>query len=615
MMIDSILPSNPSFLHVTNDTDAPICFMTSDSLGTIEPDEYFDSQPPPDTSHVQNFFNLVTPILRSREHEDQLSTEQQYQNQQPDVSFRPKLMEVPVYKDISSQELLSSLDFNPKLSKTERNHLEQVILWNSKAFSLDGHIGSYSDIKYSIKLKDDAKPISMLPYHASPKKRADIDKQIDKWFLQGVIRESESPWGAPVIVVYCNGKAHVCIDYRKVNAIMLADEYLLPHQSDILQALSSSQWLSTFDALSGFHQLEVVEEHWNITAFRTHKHSLLEFTRLLFGLHNGPAVFQRVMNKVLAKFLWLFMLVYIDDIVVYSQTFNHHVQHLDSVLGAITQANITLSPPKCHISYQSLILLGQRVSHLRISSHQEKINAVNAMKPPTKVKELQMFLGFTNYFTNYIPFYTWITRPLYCLLTKHMLWTWDPIHQEAYNLCKLTLKSTPILGHPQDGKGYWLYTNTSDFGIGAVLQQVQAIKIRDLKGTQIYTRLQKLHQSGKPPPQLVTIANKDKKRPKTESWDDNFEDTEVYIERVIAYWSQLLKSAEKNYSPTEKEALTLKDALVKFQPLIEGESITAIMDHSTLTWSKTYNNVNRHLMSWGFTYSAYPKLKIVHCTG
>ena len=160
--------------------------------------------------------------------------EQQYQNQQPDVLFGPKLAEVPVYKDISSQELLSSLDFNPKLSKTERNHLEQVVLWNSKAFSLDGCIRSYSDIKYSIKLKDDAEPILMPPYHASPEKRADIDKQIDKWFLQGVICKSESPWGALVIVVYHNSKARVCIDYQKVNSVTLANEYPLPCQSDIL---------------------------------------------------------------------------------------------------------------------------------------------------------------------------------------------------------------------------------------------------------------------------------------------------------------------------------------------------------------------------------------------
>ena len=214
------------------------------------------------------------------------------------------------------------------------------------------------------------------------------------------------------------------------------------------------------------------------------------------------------------------------------------------------------------------------------------------MKPPTKVKELQMFLGFVNYFANYIPFYTWITKPLYHLLTKDAIWMWDLVHQEAYELCKLALKSAPILGHPQDGRGYQLYTDASDFGIGAVLQQIQPIKIKDLKGTQLYDHLAKAHQAKEPPPQLVIIANKDEVQPKAESWSTNFEDTEVYVKRVIAYWSRLLKSAEKNYSPTEKEALALKDTLVKFQPLVEGETITVITDHSALQWSKTYHNVN-----------------------
>ena len=169
--------------------------------------------------------------------------------------------------------------------------------------------------------------------------------------------------------------------------------------------------------------------------------------------------------------------------------------------------------------------------------HQEKINAVDAMKLPTKVKELQMFLGFVNYFANYIPFYTWITKPLYRLLTKDAIWMWDPIHQEAYELCKLALKSAPILGHPQDRKGYQLYTDASDFGIGAVLQQIQSIRIKDLKGTSVYECLMKAYQAKEPPPQLVIIADKDEVRPKAESWNSNFEETEVYIERVVAYWS------------------------------------------------------------------------------
>jgi len=105
--------------------------------------------------------------------------------------------------------------------------------------------------------------------------------------------------------------------------------------------------------------------------------------------------------------------------------------------------------------------------------HQEKIDSVDAMKLPTKVKDLQMFLGFVNYFMNYIPFFTWLTQPLYWLLHKDTKWEWNPIHQEAYELCKLMLKCAPILGYPKDGLGYRLYTDTSDFGIGAVCDKTR----------------------------------------------------------------------------------------------------------------------------------------------
>jgi hypothetical protein len=275
--MDSIITSGTQSLHVTNDTDRPIHLEPSDSIGTIESNDFYDAKPPPHLDQVQTFFNLVNSVLKNKEPEAFEPHEQGYQDQQPDLPYGPKLAEVPLHEEIPSNELLSSLDFNPQLSKMQCSQLERVIIQNSKAFSLDGRIGDYSDIKYTIKLKEDAEPVSMPPYHASPEKRQDIDKQIDKWFSQGVIRESDSPWGAPVIVVYRNGKARVCIDYRRVNAVTQADEYPLPRQTDILRALSGSQWLSTFDALSGFHQLEIVEEHRHITAFRTHKYGLLEF--------------------------------------------------------------------------------------------------------------------------------------------------------------------------------------------------------------------------------------------------------------------------------------------------------------------------------------------------
>ena len=139
--------------------------------------------------------------------------------------------------------------------------------------------------------------------------------------------------------------------------------------------------------------------------------------------------------------LWLFVLMYIDDIVVYSKTFDDHLTHLDLVLKAIIKANITLSPPKCHIGYQSLILLGQKVSRLGISAHKEKVDAIQALVPPTRVSELQSFLGMVNYFSNYIPFYAWITKSLYSLLCKDTQWTWEQVHQNAFEVCKEALSS------------------------------------------------------------------------------------------------------------------------------------------------------------------------------
>ena len=183
-------------------------------------------------------------------------------------------------------------------------------------------------------------------------------------------------------------------------------------------------------------------------------------------------------------------------------------------------------------------------------------------------------------------------------------------------MCKEALSSAPVLGYPILGLGYQLYTDTSDHGIRAVLQQIQPIKIRDLKGTKIYDKLSDHFQNSQLIPSLMTNIKEEVSHiPNDLQWDKKFEETQVWVERVIAYWSRLFKQAEKNYSATEKEALALKDALVKFMPVLEGEDIMAITDHSTLTWGRTYQNVNKRLQKWGLTYNVFLKLKIIHRAG
>ncbi|QRW27784.1 Retrovirus-related Pol polyprotein from transposon [Rhizoctonia solani] len=359
------------------------------------------------------------------------------------------------------EELMKSPEGGPRLLKYLTQNLSlqidssRILRKHELAFGLDGRLGTHNT-QLEIRLRPGTKEISLTPYHASPAKREVIDKQIEEWLKLGVIEPSKSAWGFPVIVVYRNSKPRLCVDYRRLNEVAVPDEYPLPKQTDILHALEGSQWLTTLDALAGFTQLTIKEEDREKLAFRCHN-GHWQPTKLLFGYRNGPAEFQRVMNRILSRFLWQFALVYIDDIVIYSVEFEDHCNHLDQVLGAIEEAEITLSPKKCHIGYQSLLLLGQKVSRLGLSTHKEKT-----------------FLGMMTYFSSYIPFYSWIVAPLFKLLKKGTAWSWEEKEQQAFELAKEALASAPVMAYPIIGKPYRLYTDACDYGLGGILQQVQS---------------------------------------------------------------------------------------------------------------------------------------------
>ncbi len=515
---------------------------------------------------------------------------------------------------IPSADILSSLDLSPGLTAEQKRSLETVILDNQLTFGLDGRL-RINDARVEIRLKPGSQPISLPPFPVSPANREVMDKQMDSWIQLGVIEPSESPWAAPAFVVYRNGKPRMVLDYRKLNAVVIPDEFPLPKQDDIMQALSGSQWLTTLDALSGFTQLIVHEDSREKLAFRCHR-GLWQFTRMPFGYRNGPSVFQRVMQNILAPFLWIFALVYIYDIVIFSLTFDEHLQHIDKVFKAIRASGITLSLPKYHFAYQSLLLLGQKVFRLGMSTHKEKVEAILQLDTPSNVHELQTFLGMMVYFSAYIPFYAWMAHPLFQLLKKGTPWAWTELHIEAFELCKQVLSNAPVRGYATRGLPYRVYTDACDYGLAGILQQVQPIHIRDLKGTRIYHRLKGAFERKEDVPQLVPRISKEcDDVPAVGNWAEDFEDTIIHVERVVCYWSRVLKSAERNYSPTEREALALKEALIKFQPYIEGEQILAVTDHAALTWSKTFQNVNRRLLTWGTVFSAYPNLHIIHRAG
>jgi hypothetical protein len=160
------------------------------------------------------------------------------------------------------------------------------------------------------------------------------------------------------------------------------------------------------------------------------------------------------MQGVLVPYLWIFTLIYIDDIVVFSKSWEDHIVHLDKVLSAIAAAGITLELKKCFVGYSLILLLGQKVSRLGLSMHKEKVAAIQEMSRPASVLELQKFLGMINYFSTYIPYYAFVIKPLFSLLTKGARWEWKAEHEIAFLQVKDALSAAPILGHPIQGLPY-----------------------------------------------------------------------------------------------------------------------------------------------------------------
>ena len=607
-----ISAANP-WVPIANPTDHPRYIRKGEIIGTLEdPAKFFDT---PQSAEEAERLYAAADIIRTV-----ISLQVQQDGDQPETveneseDYGPKTAAMPdptVYPSDKLEELIDVGSLPEHLKEKAWAMLRKRI----KAFGFDGRLGNLP-AKVHIRTVDGQVLISTPMYNASPQKRVVIDEQIDKWFEQGVIEPSKSPWSAPVVIAYRNGKPRFCVDYRKLNAVTIPDEFPIPRQSDILASLSGAQVLSSLDALSGFTQLELAEEDIEKTAFRTHR-GLFQFKRLPFGLRNGPSIFQRVMQSILAPYLWIFCLVYIDDIVIYSKSYEEHLNHLDKVLEAIENAGITLSPTKCHLFYGSILLLGHKVSRLGLSTHAEKVNAIMELERPRKLSQLQAFLGMVVYFSAFIPYYASVCAPLFQLLRKGCKWHWGVEQEHAFQAAKTALRSSPVLGHPMEGLPYRLYTDASDEALGCSLQQVQPIKVGDLKGTRTYDRLKKAFDSGSPPPRLVTaMSSKGKDHVFKDEWAPIFDETVVHVERVIGYWSRLFKSAETRYSTTEREALAAKEGLVKFQPFIEGEDILLITDHSALQWARTYENANRRLAAWGAVFSAYaPKLEIVHRAG
>lgn len=378
-----------------------------------------------------------------------------------------------------------------------------------------------------------------VPPNLYPDLRALLQGMLDS----GVVKESSSPWAAPVVLARKkDGSWRFCVDYRKLNAVTHKDSFPLPRIEESLASLSKAEWYSTLDLASGYWQVEVDPADQEKTAFTT-PFGLYQFERMPFGLCNAPATFQRLMQRCLGSHVYDCLLIYLDDIIVYSPDFHTHLQHLEQVFSRLQAHGLKLQPRKCRLFQRKVTYLGHVVSSQGVATDPEKTAAVQDWPTPTTVKQVRSFLGFAGYYRRFIPAFSKVAAPLNQLLQgkanrPSSAIQWTAKCQCAFDALKQALLTAPILAYADFQHPFRLYTDASLEGLGAVLAQVQ---------------------DGK--------------------------------ERVVAYASRSLHPPERsdqNYSSFKLELLALKWAITeKFKDYLWGAHVTVFTDNNPLVHLET----------------------------
>ena len=262
--------------------------------------------------------------------------------------------------------------------------------------------------------------------------KAEVKDLLADMEKKDVIRPSNSPWASPIVLVRKRDGSHrFCVDYRKLNAVTRKDAYPLPRIDDTLDTLSGACWFSTLDMVSGYWQVEVGEKDREKTAFCT-PYGLYEFNVLPFGLCNGPATFQRLMDLVLSGLQMSQCLVYIDDVIVVGRTFDEHLCNLREVFGRVRGAGLKLKPSKCAFLQERVYYLGHEVSRKGVATDPTKINQVAHWPVPQSVKDVQKFLGLASYYRRFVRNFASIAKPLHRLTEKTATFEWTVECQAAF---------------------------------------------------------------------------------------------------------------------------------------------------------------------------------------
>lgn len=458
-------------------------------------------------------------------------------------------------------EIKDSVRKTHPLAPEEHERLEQV---KNKFPSFDKlGLGRTQSYQHRIVIKDNVLPIKQRHYPISPAVQKLVFEELDRMLQLGVIEKSTSSWSSPIVLVRkSNGKMRLCLDSRKVNAVTVKDAYPLPQIDGLLGRLKCTKFITSLDLKDAFWQIPMEPESRQYTAFTVPGRPLYHFTSMPFGLCNAAQSMSRLMDSIIPHELREHVFVYLDDLLIVSQTFEEHMGFLQEVAERLSNAGLTINVEKSHFVMSELKYLGYLVGEEGLRTDPEKVEAIKNFPAPKTVKQVRRLIGMVNWYRRFIPNCSEVLQPISNLTKKGVKFNWTDDAQRSFDKVKQLLSSAPVLVNPDYDKPFFIRCDASTEGIGSVLFQ------------------------------------------RNDSGD----------ERPIAYLSQKLNKAQKNYSVTELECLAAVISVKKFRPYIELQDFTVITDHASLKWLMSQKDLSGRLARWSLKLQPY-RFNIEHQKG
>ena len=419
------------------------------------------------------------------------------------------------------------------LDEVQRERLEKFLIKHQNAFSMSSSdIGHTTLLQHQIDVQN-AKPVKKAPYRIPLAKRQVAEKEIQEMAENGIIEKCpQSGWNAPVVMVTKPDKSiRFCCDFRGLNEVTVKDCQPLPRIDDSLEALSGSKWWSCLDMKSGYWQVDIREEDRHKTAFAIPGGEQWQWRKLAFGLCNAPSTFTRLMQMVFSGLLWKIVILYLDDIICHSKTFEEQLVNLELVFERLRKANLKLNPKKCHLFQTQVTFLGHSISQNGIGTLPSKIESIKNWPTPRNAKEARSFISLASYYRSYVYQFATIAKPIHQLAEKERNFQWTAECEKSFLTIKEALCSAPILAFPTETDPFVVDTDASGVGQGAVLSQIQ-----------------------------------------------NGE------EKVISYFSRCFSRSERNYCVTRRELVAVVSAIKHFHHYLYGARFTIRTDHGSLRW-------------------------------